>query len=482
MSQLTHIVRRMLPKNPFARGVSVLVAGTASGHLLTILVAPVLTRLYQPEDFGLLAVFTALAGIVSNIASLRYQASIPLPDSDEEADALLILSLGIVVLIAGACAVPLIKYSDRIAHLLNTPKLARFLWLLPLGIFSIGIFNAFHSWAIRTKAFAPIAKTRLSQSAATAAIQLGGATIGPAALLVGQITGYAIGAASYVLRVVQARWSHLKRVRFSSLSVVAIRYKQFPLFSTWGSLFNTVGAELPSILFAVLFSPAVAGIYALANRVLSVPMQLLGQAIADVFFSDAADASREGRLEPLIAVMHSRLAHIAMPPILVLLVSGPDIFSQIFGQEWREAGVFAQWLAPWLYLAFITSTFSSLFAVLDKLGMLLVFEAVSLVVRAAGIIAGASIGGMITAVALMAVGSVTCRAIMFVYLMRVSGSRWHEIGKPTLSALIWAIPLTGPIIVAKMWGLGHPFWLLGLGTATIFIAARYACLMKEAWA
>ena len=51
----THL-RRLLPKNAFARGVSVLVGGTAGAQLLTILAAPLLTRLYGPEDFGLVAV------------------------------------------------------------------------------------------------------------------------------------------------------------------------------------------------------------------------------------------------------------------------------------------------------------------------------------------------------------------------------------------------------------------------------------------
>ena len=44
MKRLTHAVRRVLPKNSFARGVSVLVGGTAGAQLLTVLAAPLLTR------------------------------------------------------------------------------------------------------------------------------------------------------------------------------------------------------------------------------------------------------------------------------------------------------------------------------------------------------------------------------------------------------------------------------------------------------
>ena len=50
-------LQRFKPKSAFARGVGVLVGGTAGAQALMVLAAPLLTRLYSPEDFGLLAVF-----------------------------------------------------------------------------------------------------------------------------------------------------------------------------------------------------------------------------------------------------------------------------------------------------------------------------------------------------------------------------------------------------------------------------------------
>ena len=38
-------IRGILPKNAFARGVSVLVGGTAGAQLISVLAAPLLTRL-----------------------------------------------------------------------------------------------------------------------------------------------------------------------------------------------------------------------------------------------------------------------------------------------------------------------------------------------------------------------------------------------------------------------------------------------------
>ncbi|NCC31504.1 MAG: lipopolysaccharide biosynthesis protein, partial [Chloroflexia bacterium] len=66
-------IARLLPKNAFARSVSILVGGTAGLQLLSILTAPIYTRLYTPSDFGVLAVFVGLLSLIIIIASLRYE-------------------------------------------------------------------------------------------------------------------------------------------------------------------------------------------------------------------------------------------------------------------------------------------------------------------------------------------------------------------------------------------------------------------------
>lgn len=475
------LISRVLPKNPFVRGVSVLVGGTVGAQVIMVLAAPVLTRLYTPQDFGLLAVFAALLSIVVVVASLRYELAIPLPHDDREAAALLVLSLLIVFAVAALSAIPILLYRHAITRLLNMPGLADYLYLVPLGTLVAGTYNILSYWTLRMKEFTPLAKTKVSQSIASVSIQLGGASIGPVALLLGQVAGQAMGLFSLGLRVLRHRWPVVRSVTLSDIAGVAYRYRKFPLFSTWGGLFNTAGAQLPPMMFAALFSPAAAGIYILANHVLSMPMQLLGKEITKVFFSGAAQAHREGRLQLLVARIHDRLAHIGMPPILVLIIAGPEIFRQVFGPEWREAGVFAQWLAPWLYLVFVTSPLASLFEVLDKQATGMVYQGVLLVVRVAAIAAGAWHGDVMMAVAFFALGSAVCWLANLVWIIRVSGNKWSEIWRPASSALMWALVLTSPLIVTVMWNIDQTFWIFAAASTLALIAARYVYLMKNAW-
>jgi len=82
ITQTKNQLRRLLPKNAFVRSVSVLVGGTAGAQILLVLAAPLLTRLYTPEDFGLLAVYASLLALIGVISSLRYELAIPLPEDD----------------------------------------------------------------------------------------------------------------------------------------------------------------------------------------------------------------------------------------------------------------------------------------------------------------------------------------------------------------------------------------------------------------
>ncbi|MCS5582709.1 MAG: oligosaccharide flippase family protein, partial [Pseudomonadales bacterium] len=141
MNRLKSAVLQRVPKSRFVRSVSILAGGTAAGQLIVIAASPILTRLYSPEDFGMLAVYGGVLGILGVIASLRYQLAIPLPDTDREALHIVALSLLIVGLMTGIVWLAVVLAGQEFVALLNTPELAEYLWLLPVGLFLVGVFQ-----------------------------------------------------------------------------------------------------------------------------------------------------------------------------------------------------------------------------------------------------------------------------------------------------------------------------------------------------
>ena len=79
----------MKTKDQFVKATAVLVSGTALAHGITALSLPVLSRLYTPTDFSVLAVFSSILAIIAVAACLRFEIAIAIPQSEEEALGLL---------------------------------------------------------------------------------------------------------------------------------------------------------------------------------------------------------------------------------------------------------------------------------------------------------------------------------------------------------------------------------------------------------
>lgn len=373
------MIKRILPKSAFARGVSVLIGGTAGAQLLSVLAIPFITRLYTPDDFGLLAAFTAFLSFFTVVAAGRYDLTIPLPEKDEEAVNLLALGASIVIVMSFICTIVFLLWAKQIAQAINTPELADYLWIIPIALFFGGMYQLFSKWAVRDKQFSLIAKTRLVQTASMLSVQLIGYVFGPIALLLGHSVGQGAG----VIALVRSAFKK-KEVKICSLDDMwrmAVRYKQFPIYSTWTALFNTASLQLAPLIFIALFGAGVAGLYALTLRVLTLPINLIGNAIGSVFLSTAPQAHRDGELAVLVQGLHAKLALAGALPLVILLFFGPDLFAFAFGEKWRQAGVYAQWMAPWIYLQFQWSPLSMLASVLELQKAALVSQLLTFVSR-----------------------------------------------------------------------------------------------------
>jgi O-antigen/teichoic acid export membrane protein len=473
-------LRRLLPTNAFARGVSVLVGGTAGAQILLVLAAPILTRLYTPEDFGLLAVYASLLALIGVISSLRYELAIPLPEDDVEAANVAVLSLLLVVISTLLTSILVIMLGTPIANLLGVPVLANYLWLLPLGILLTGAYTVFNYWSVRTKRFTTIAKTKLSQALATLAIQLAAFKLGGIALLLGQVAGQGVGTTSLARPALAV--PAFRQVSWGGIKYAAVRYRRFPIFSSWEGLSNTAGMQLPPMMFAALFSPAAAGLYALANRVLSLPMSLVGSAIGQVFFANAAEAHRAGKLGPLVQQLHAKLAHIGFPPALLLMLLGPDLFAFVFGENWRQAGEFARWMAPWLYLVFVSSPLSTVFSVTEQLKQALAFQLILLVSRVGAIVLGAWLGDLMLTIILFAGVSSLCYLGLLFWIAHLAGNAPRTMIQPTLRAagiaFFCAVPVLASLAMAD--ALAN-VWLYALLLSLLLIAGRYWQLLGTAY-
>lgn len=461
----------------FFNSVVTIVGGTAGAQLLAVLAAPVLTRLYNPDAFGVLAVFVGLLGVLSVLASLRFELAIPQVESEEEAANLVILSLLLVLLIGLLVSLSVWLWGDPLVERLQVHQLRSYLWLLPVGLVLTGIYQVFYYWAVRCRAFTAVARTKVQQSLVMLVVQITAHKIGVLALLGGYALGQGAGSLHLVMRAGPA--AILRNASWLSLGVMAYRFRRYPLFSTWSGLLNSAGAQLPALLLAYLFSPAAAGLYALAQRVIGMPISVIGTAVANVFLPSAADAHREGELAPLVGRLHYVLANIAMPPTFILALCGPQLFALVFGEPWREAGELTRWLTPMLYMTFVTAPMSSLFGIMDRQAEGLLFQALLFLIRALGLIVGALIlHSLWWAVLLFSLGSSLSYLGFLAWIILRSGNSLKVLVHVVFRAFFISIVMMVPLAVGLYLFADSFFWLACLGITCLLVGAYYFRLLR----
>ena len=140
-------------KTTFMGDVLKLVSGTTAAQVLSVLVTPLLSRLYGPDAFGTLALFMSVTSILGVIACMRYELAIMLPDNDADAVNVLGVSLGFAGLIS-LLTVPIVIWGrEPLLRLLGEPDLAPYLWLIPVMVLVSGISLALNYWNSRTRLY-----------------------------------------------------------------------------------------------------------------------------------------------------------------------------------------------------------------------------------------------------------------------------------------------------------------------------------------
>ncbi|MGK0254906.1 MAG: O-antigen/teichoic acid export membrane protein [Mariniflexile sp.] len=473
----SNFINQIIPQSKFFKSVAVLAGGTASAQLISVLAAPILTRLYTPEDFGMLAVFVSIVAIFTVIASLRYELAIPLPLKDQDAANITVLSLGILIITSTLSFVIVFCFSNEIANALNAQNLIDYLWMLPVSVFMIGAYQIFNYWAIRKNTYKLISNTKIKQAVATVCIQLIGSKFGQIFLLGGQIAGQSIG--TFALSKSAFSNSEFRQVNITEIKRLAIRYKKFPMYSTVSGFLNTAGNQLPPLILAAYFDMIAAGLFMLANKMLMLPVSMVGSAISNVFLAEAPNANRNNELAVLVRTLFLKLIDISLVPAIILILLGQDLFAVIFGPEWAEAGIMASWMAVWLFFVFISSPLSTIFTVLEKQKQSLLFNSVLLIVRALAITFGSMTGDLVFTIAVFSISSAICWLMFCCWVIAISGNKFGDLYLPIFKTVIFSILCVSPLVLSMQFNSASLMWFIGLPITLIILFTSYFKLLKN---
>lgn len=383
------MISKLMPKSEFGRNVVTLMTGSTLAQAIPVAISPILTRLYGPKDFGLLALFVSLTTIFGTIANGRYELAVMLPESDEDAMSVAALGAAIALGLSIALMVVICILNGQISHALGNESIGPWLYLVPLTVFFIGLFNVLNYFNNRLKNYKHIAQANVYKSLVLITVQM----------LVGVLKAGAIGLiAGQVLSSVFANMKLLKNtlatvdvravVKLERIRAVAWRYRNFPKYSMPAALANTLAQNLTNILISLYYSVATLGFYSLTQRMLGMPSSLMGTSISQVFFQQATEERQQtGKAVVTFDRTLRKLVLLSVPAFFLVYFLAEDVFALIFGEKWRIAGTYAKILVPLYGVRFIVSAVTTINSVFEEQLVSLIWQIV-LLLLATGIIIG----------------------------------------------------------------------------------------------
>lgn len=439
------MITKLKPKSEFSRNVLTLMTGTTIAQAIPIAISPILTRIYTPEDFGVLALFVAIVAIFGSIANGRYELAIMLPKKDE--DAINIFALGFIIVssLSLLLLVLVLLFNDYFTKLLGNDEISLWLYFVPLAVFLTGLFNLLNYFNNRKKQYKDLAKATILRAFAGAVVQLsvGFLKQGATGLISGQLVSQLIANTKLLKNIIKDK---LLLTKINKIKIIALakRYKKFPKFDMPSAIMNTASLQMPVLLLGTFFTTATVGFFSLSHRFISMPMSIIGGSIGQVFFQQSANVKNDKEaLKKLTLSTYKKLFKLGIIPFSIITAFGDVIFAFVFGQEWIVAGEYAQVLAIWILFLFVHSPITSLFSTLEKQKEAMIINIVIILSRVAVISFTALLfsDAYITIVSYSILGILLNLYILFYFFKLLDISILSEIRYLTVNILLVITPL-----------------------------------------
>nr|WP_230309333.1 oligosaccharide flippase family protein [Planomicrobium sp. YIM 101495] len=409
-------------------------SGTILAQIVTVIFSPFITRLYGPEAFGTLGVFIAFTALLSSIISFTYPMAIILPKEETVAVAVAKISLYIGGVFSIIIGIGLWIFGEPILNHFNMNVLLNYLIFIPIFLFLSAALQVTNQWIIREKLFRIYSKATLQQSVLLNFSKIGIGLLSPTSFSLVLLT--TVGQLLSILLLLKGTSKKLisnlkKKTNAALLKKTAKLYLDFPKYRAPEMFINGITQNFPLLLLTSAFGPASAGFYLLGQRMLSLPSQLLGKAIGDVFYPRVAEAvNNKENITRLISKATAALVVVGIMPFGLIFILGPFIFGWIFGEEWRVAGEYARWLSLWSFFVFINNPSVRTLPVIFEQKFLLSFTNVGLVIRLGMLLIGIHyFGNDILSIILYSVSGALLNIYLIISVMRKTKKYDYKISR-----------------------------------------------------
>jgi len=369
----------------FFRNVAKLSSGKLFALAIAVVATPIVSRLFDPSDYGVAALFIAASTIAASVLALAYERAAIFPKDDYKANRVVYLALSVSAGLALLILLVIVTCYLVLPEFVEGSNLGRFIWLLPLGAFLMSVKSAGVALCVRRNDYTAIATADVGEAAITASTRIFWGlllTSSTAGLLTGHLLGILFAGLACGLR--SRAW--LKKAGrppgFREMWSIAVEFKDYPQLRAPAKIAFSASRKLPVIALGVMFPAEVVGFYAMANRAAGRPLQAVSKSVSDVLLGKTMKLRHVGKpLSKSLVKVAAVLVLTGIPIFSVMLVYGEELLAWFLGARWSDAGIYVQIMAPYLFALWVGSFTSTVFETLRLNKIRLKLNTGSLLIR-----------------------------------------------------------------------------------------------------
>jgi O-antigen/teichoic acid export membrane protein len=362
---------------------------------IVVLGTLILTRFYNPSDFGILSVFTANFALLAGLFVLKYDLSIIAQTNDDEAISIAVLCVALSAVLSGLLFVGLL-----VTSLMGWLAIERHYLLLPVATCLAAICASMQQCRARQRSYKRYSFSSITNATLSTLIPLILIWYFPKfreGLIVGMICGW-IG--STLMFTIHSELAKLLVLKFKTLTLskitdIAFTHKYFPIYVLPISLLIIFSTSGQFLILNHFFSPSEVGSFGIAFRFLLLPMSTIGFAVYETFRSEFA---RQFRQKTSTKFLFQKtlviLSGIGIIVFFAAYVLSPRLFPLLLGGDYAQSGALAQYLCLGMFAQFISQPFMNILITSGRLGVALTAQLFATTLPLSGLLLGSVAGNL----------------------------------------------------------------------------------------
>ena len=293
-----------------------------AGAIMTFIALPVLTRLYSVADFGTYGIALAIVSVLSTVANLRLDQALLVAEEHDKKS----------LMFEGAVFSTVIAIISGIvlSFILNVEMAGA----VATGVLANTLIQSLYNYQFSAHKEYFCAGLNIFRSAIVVAVQLSL----PLVMQISLVNSYNV---SSIIMIVAVLIYVLKNQLYQVSWQAFKNYKDFIYANTPHALLNSFSHNLPYYVVSHFVGVQAMGFYAIVERTLRVPINLISQTLRQFFIRKfkTTDSNQSALKASLL------LSLVSLPLFAVFFILPESLYLWIFGSEWVGISSYFQILA-----------------------------------------------------------------------------------------------------------------------------------------